>query len=113
MMWTLDSALAFIRSIQGDMMARGWFVALAGGCLNKGNSNHDLDLVAVPMKTYATDLEALHDVLRSHKLRRTHTWQMMIEHWSTKGRPDKKYVEVYFTDDHKRVDIIVAYPEGK
>lgn len=112
-MWNRSSALSLIWRLQPKLMENGWFVALAGGVLNKGYSGHDLDLVAVPMKTHATDLQKLHEVLVSCDLERTHDAETMREHWKSKGSPDGKYVEVYKNIEGKRVDIIVAYPEGK
>jgi hypothetical protein len=112
-MWTLQQALDLVRSIQPTLVANGWFVALAGGVLNKGHSEHDLDLVLVPMKTGKTDLVELHCVLSGYLGTRTHEAEQMREHWKSKGSPDGKYVEVYRTDDGKRVDVVVAYPEGK
>ena len=111
-MWTLDKALQLVRNLQPHLMAVGWFAALAGGVLNKGYSEHDLDLVFVPMKTESMDLGSLHQALHFAGWERTHTANMMQEHWKTKGSPDGKYVEVYRTLDGKRVDAIVAYPEG-
>lgn len=112
-MWTQVEALRLIRSIQPPLMGAGWFVALAGGVLNKGYSEHDLDLVFVPMKTGKTDLVELHRVLSGYLGTRTHEAEQMREHWKAKGSPDGKYVEVWRTDDGKRVDVIVAYPENK
>ncbi len=45
---TIDDALHLVRSIQDKVMASGYYLALAGGCLNKGVSTNDIDLVAVP-----------------------------------------------------------------
>jgi hypothetical protein len=64
------------------------------------------------MKTHYVDLDALHSVLISFGLVRTHDVATMQAHWKSKGSPDGKYVEVYRWGT-KRIDIIVAYPEGK
>lgn len=111
-MWTLDQALSLIRKNQQTFMEAGWFIALAGGVLNKGESVHDLDLVAVPMKTGKNHLVDLHNTLTYIGWTRTHEAEQMREHWKSKGSPDGKYVEVYQTDDGRRVDVIVAYLEG-
>jgi hypothetical protein len=48
-MWLLDDALLLIRSIRTQCMDEtGYYLALAGGVLNTGQSVRDLDLVAVP-----------------------------------------------------------------
>jgi len=112
-MWSLYEALKLIQSIQPQLMVNGWFVALAGGVLNKGRSEHDLDLVLVPMKTGAASIAQLHMVLDFAGWKRTHEAEQMREHWKSKGSPDGKHVEVYRTYDGKRIDVIVAYPEGK
>jgi len=111
-MWTLDKALQLVRNLQPHLMEVGWFAALAGGVLNKGYSEHDLDLVLVPMKTDSTDIGSLHQVLHFVGWERTHEAEEMREHWKAKGSPDGKFVEVYRTVSGRRVDVIVAYPEG-
>ena len=47
--WDLDSALSLVREMRPKIMTAGWYLALAGGVLNNGQSTRDLDLVAVPM----------------------------------------------------------------
>lgn len=47
--WNLEDALSFIRTQQPLCMQAGYYLALAGGVLNKGKSLNDLDLVAMPM----------------------------------------------------------------
>lgn len=46
--WTLNDALEFIRDRQAGAEAAGYYLALAGGVLNRGSSFNDLDVVAVP-----------------------------------------------------------------
>lgn len=46
--WTIAEALEFIRRHQPVAMEKGFYLALAGGVLNKGESINDLDLVAMP-----------------------------------------------------------------
>jgi hypothetical protein len=49
MSWTLEEALHLIRLIQPKVMRdANYYLALAGGVLNNGSSENDLDLVAVP-----------------------------------------------------------------
>lgn len=48
--YTLDQGVALIRRIQPTCMAAGWYVALAGGVLNNGSSDTDLDLVFMPRR---------------------------------------------------------------
>lgn len=53
--WTLDEALTVIRDLQPRIKALGWHVALAGGVLNVGRSDKDLDLVFLPLQNTAID----------------------------------------------------------
>ena len=48
-MWTLESALAFIRDLDVETRKVEWNTALAGGVLLKGESYKDLDIVFYPM----------------------------------------------------------------
>lgn len=48
MIWTLESALIYIRALQPKAMEAGWCILLAGGVLNNGISKNDLDLLAYP-----------------------------------------------------------------
>jgi len=48
-MWDLISACELIRLLRPGVMNCGYDIALAGGVLNAGHSDKDLDLVAVPM----------------------------------------------------------------
>lgn len=50
MNWTLPDALFFVRSRQAEAFKHGYNLSLGGGVLNKGESAHDLDIVAVPVK---------------------------------------------------------------
>lgn len=51
--WTLDDALKLIRGIQPSVKGFGFHVALAGGVLNLGESDKDLDLVILPLDNKA------------------------------------------------------------
>jgi hypothetical protein len=47
--WTFDDALPLIRAVQPVVRRFGYHVCLGGGVLNKGVSDHDLDLYFLPM----------------------------------------------------------------
>lgn len=49
MYYSLDFAAKLVSGIQESCMKRGYYIALAGGVINKGWSTNDIDLVAVPM----------------------------------------------------------------
>lgn len=56
--WTLEQALETIRHAQVGCMARGFYLSLSGGVLNRGQSENDLDLLAMHM-TELSDPRAL------------------------------------------------------
>ena len=107
MMWELDQALSLTRVLNQLLNTKGWHVALAGGVLNKGSSEHDLDLVFYPHSTTNVNLIKLRDALYALGWIRTHSSDLMINHWITKGSTDRKFVEVYQTPDGRRVDVII------
>ncbi len=55
---TLSQAVSLVRQLQPLSMHNGYYLALAGGVLNKGVSANDIDLVAVP-RDRASKPEAL------------------------------------------------------
>lgn len=102
-MWGLSDALALVREIQSQIHALGFHVCLAGGVLNKGYSEKDLDLVFVPI-TNETKGDA-DDVT---------SW--CFKRWG--GRKDNLSDPVpcislreqasYLTSDGKRIDVFVV-----
>jgi hypothetical protein len=102
--WTITEALAFIRAIQVDANERGWYLALAGGVLNRGSSEHDLDIVAVPMNTATSSVEALRAVFQSHGLVLVRSSEEVKAGW---GTTDNKHVEEW-AYSAKRVDLITT-----
>lgn len=46
----MPDALFFVRSRQAEAFKHGYNLSLGGGVLNRGESAHDLDIVAVPAK---------------------------------------------------------------
>lgn len=106
-MWTLRSARKLITSLQSEMMLAGWYIALAGGVLNNGKSKHDLDLVLIPMSSERQDLTEAYHVLKAHGMWRRLRVQSLHRFWREKGSDDRKHVEVWATEDDRRVDIII------
>lgn len=47
MHWTLADACTFVRAHQAAAFKAGYYITIAGGCINKGRGK-DLDLVIVP-----------------------------------------------------------------
>lgn len=48
-LWTLDEALDFIRCRETAAVERGYNLTLGGSILSKGWSDHDLDIICVPL----------------------------------------------------------------
>lgn len=59
---TLKTALAYIRDLQPRVMDAGWCILLGGGVLNRGWSDHDVDLLAYP-RTLLSSRETLLAIL--------------------------------------------------
>ena len=50
-MWTIETALEFIREQQPRFKEVSFHLALAGSVLNNGKSEHDLDIIVMSMGT--------------------------------------------------------------
>jgi hypothetical protein len=48
MRWTLEDGLRLIRAVQSRAKQFGFHIALAGGVLNNGTSEKDIDLIFLP-----------------------------------------------------------------
>lgn len=59
MAWTIEDALDVIRTMQPKCMDAGYYIAMAGGVLNKGYSDNDLDLVAMPRTKFSEPVDLL------------------------------------------------------
>lgn len=59
--WTLTEGVELIRAAQPFARHAGYHLGIAGGVLNKGYSNHDLDIVVMPLNSneHARSLEGL------------------------------------------------------
>lgn len=59
--WYLADALLVVRELQAALWPLGWHVALGGGVLNHGYSDHDLDLYVLPI--YREGVKSADDAL--------------------------------------------------
>lgn len=57
--WSLDEAIALIRTVQPFARHAGYHIGLAGGVLNKGVSKNDLDIIVMPMNPSIRSLKGL------------------------------------------------------
>lgn len=105
-MWTLRTALAFVRELEAAGAPRGWHFALAGGVMKTGRSSHDLDVIAFPHTVCESRYPILVDTLKVHGCERVRTATQLRHHTRSKGSKDTKHVEVWMLGD-KRVDVIV------
>lgn len=58
-MWDLHDALKIIRETQETAKGFGFHISLAGGVLNKGFSENDLDLLFIPLSG--------HDIVKDYR----------------------------------------------
>jgi hypothetical protein len=105
--WTLETAITWLRKAEVTLRDVGWHVALAGGVLFHGKSEHDLDIVVFPHNNWNFDLEDVHVSLLRLNMTQTHTPAQMHDHWAAKGSTDRKDVEVWRLKDGRRVDVIL------
>ena len=61
--WGLDNAVDLIRKLQPEARRSGYHLALAGGVLNVGHSDKDLDIVALPMGGHTQDWAQLSEAI--------------------------------------------------
>lgn len=104
-LWTLADALTVVRTLQPQLHARWWHVALGGGVLNRGSSAKDLDLYFLPFNGATT--EAI--------------LPFLVEQWgeakplSGGDYPPDALFPVrckFFIQDGKRIDVFIA-PHAK
>ncbi len=87
--WDIDEALNFVRKIQPVCMEAGYYIALCGGVLNKGFSNNDLDLVAMP-RTSLSKCEALRKAFDNLQFIPQKTWDLHtgeVRSYEYNGKP--------------------------
>ena len=109
-MWTLISALAFVRQLEDACASRGWHVALGGGVMKSGASDHDVDVIAYPHCSQTSTISNLHAAMRQVGAERSASVERVQEHWRKKGSVDEKYVEAWWLDE-QRIDLIVMQPD--
>lgn len=106
MKWTMRRGVALARTLEQALKAVGYHVALAGGVLHRGASDHDLDLIVFPHNCRAQNKRAVRRQLEALGMRRTHSCARMHEGWRTRGSTDTKFVEAWCSPCGRRVDLI-------
>lgn len=103
-MWTLQQAIDLHNALLPLVRSVGFCVALTGGVLREGSSQHDVDVIFYPLQAPAGDVAALQEVLRGFGMvRRVHR-EAVTARWRSRGSLDEKWVEVWDLDG-KRVDV--------
>ncbi len=102
--WTLETALTTVRAIQPMLKVLGYHVALAGGTLNRGFSEKDLDLVFLPLTNdKAPDVAPLMTFLAAT------FGQPSLDEGSHSPNPYTPYREQWvFPYAGKRIDVFIA-----
>lgn len=100
-------SLLSIITLRSTFHRAGWHVALGGGVLLRGWSNHDLDLIVYPHSSERANLLKLRKTLQAAGMVRRASAAAVQEEWRKLGSRDCKHVEVWRTADARRVDIIV------
>jgi hypothetical protein len=110
---TLEDAVQIAREVQEAVQSCGFHVALGGGCLHRGRSTKDVDLVLFPHKKpvrmLRSKLQRIAKYLELYGWRKAKSAMQMRKKWSESGSPDDKHVDVWETPDGVRVDIIIMY----
>jgi len=93
--WEIKEALEFIRTLQPITMAAGYYIALAGRVLNKGYSDNDLDLVAVPRTKKSIQDNLLSALVPYLKVSRVHEDEVVsVTHIQAETWETPKSVEI-------------------
>lgn len=98
-MWTIEEALTQVfLELQHPANEVHYYLALAGGVLNHGSSNHDLDIIAMPRIVGANPKRLLEIFQDKYKMTfdgRTETdWKLPSSTWFQFETPDKKIIEL-------------------
>jgi hypothetical protein len=91
-MWTLEDALPLIRKLSEIALRNGFSVALSGGVLDRGSSEHDLDLFFVQKRPKScnvggclTEIAALPEIYHVGLIRECESGELCT-FWLTDGR---------------------------
>lgn len=103
--WTREEALEVCAAIEVPLKKVGWAIALSGSLLTKGKSTKDFDLIVYPYTTANADKMAVKTLLLSMGFTCVHEEAVVKETWKRLGSSDTKHVEVWATDQNKRVDL--------
>lgn len=116
--WTLRQGRDFARRLERELNKRRWsgraelyHIAIGGSVLHRGESKHDLDIIAFARKADrvgAKDVKILRQCMHKLGAYRMVTREELVETWRALGNNETKHVEIYITHDNRRVDLIVV-----
>lgn len=89
------------------MQTAGYHIGLTGSVLNRGESEHDLDLILYPTSTVRQDVDALENVLKRAGLEKRFDRVFIQKVWRKKGSLDTKHVEAWLDTNGRRIDIFL------
>jgi hypothetical protein len=105
-MWSLRSGLATVRKLEGHL-APHYHVALAGGVVLRGKSDHDLDVIVYPHDSNHWHYHEIVGGLHAAGLGLLYGWRVLHSNWRVRGSADEKRVEVWVDDRSRRIDVIM------
>jgi len=100
MLWNLTTSSYFLNKLHQHLISFGYDVGLTGGCLLKGESNKDLDVIIYPLKAISSNFEAMYQSLPSFGL-----VYIRLPNNNQGHSDDGKRVEVW-EFDKKRIDLL-------
>lgn len=104
--WTLRHAASFIAALQPIASEQGFHLALAGGVLNKGASQNDLDIILCPYRDLTPTVNNALAFLTSLKCYETVT--IIETNWKT-----GKAWSLFFVAEEKYVEFIYYFYNGE
>lgn len=104
-MWKLGEAIDFVRNLEKKIEPIGFHCTLCGSIFHEGKSDNDLDIIIYPHSSGQMDISMLKKALEEFGLIRRASRGTVARIWESKGSDDMKNVEVYRTEDNRKVDI--------
>jgi len=103
--WTKDEAMEFIGRLLPHLEEAGFTVALTGSLLLGKESKKDLDLIVFPINASNFNNGLAHLAFEKIGMRVKATRGQVARTWESVGSFDTKHVEVWWTEDKRRIDV--------
>jgi len=104
-MWNLDQAISTVKKIEEILSPVGFHAGLTGSVLIKDKSDKDIDVIVYPHCSGNSDITQAYKALRDAGFTRKVSRAKVAHFWEKAGSKDSKHVEVWNTEDDKRIDI--------